>query len=99
MLEIIVGKTEASCRAFLNLWCGSGENGKRRSNTWVISVDQRVIKSPAGCRAYLLREYLNGALPLASTPNAWWRSLRRLVAAREDLVSRRTGSIATAKWP
>ncbi len=45
--------------------------------------------------ARLLREYLNGALPLAATPNAWWRSLRRLVATREDLVSRRT---AVRNW-
>jgi len=43
----------------------------------------------------LLREYLNGDLPLATQPNAWWRRLRRLVGIREDLVSRRT---AVRNW-
>jgi transposase len=40
--------------------------------------------------ARLQREYLNGQLPLAHQPPAWWRQLRRLVALRENLVSRRT---------
>jgi transposase len=40
--------------------------------------------------ARLQREYLNGSLPRAATPEAWWRRVRRLVAAREDLVRRRT---------
>ena len=40
--------------------------------------------------ARLQREYLNGELPRAHQPRAWWRRLRRLVACREDLVSRRT---------
>lgn len=40
--------------------------------------------------ARLAREYLNGQLPLAFQPDAWWRQLRRLVALRENLVSRRT---------
>lgn len=40
--------------------------------------------------ARLQREYLNGALPLAHQPPAWWRQVRRVVACREDLVARRT---------
>jgi len=40
--------------------------------------------------ARLQREYLNGQLPLAHQPPAWWRQVRRLVAWRENLVSRRT---------
>ena len=38
----------------------------------------------------LLREYLNGRLPLAYQPPPDLRRLRRLVAARESLVSRQT---------
>jgi transposase len=45
--------------------------------------------------ARLLREYLNGTLPEATRPAGWWRSLRRLVATREDLVGRRT---AVRNW-
>jgi transposase len=40
--------------------------------------------------ARIQREYLAGTLPLAHQPPAAWRQLRRLVAYREDLVSRRT---------
>ena len=40
--------------------------------------------------ARLQREYLNGELPLAHQPPAWWRQVRRVVACRENLVSRRT---------
>lgn len=40
--------------------------------------------------ARLQREYGNGNLPLAHQPPAWWRQLRRVVACREDLASRRT---------
>lgn len=40
--------------------------------------------------ARLQREYRNGELPLAHQPPAAWRQLRRLVACRENLVSRRT---------
>jgi len=40
--------------------------------------------------ARLQREYRNGELPLAHRPPAWWRQVRRLVAWRENLVSRRT---------
>lgn len=40
--------------------------------------------------ARLAREYLNGQLPLAYQPDAAWRQVRRLVALRENLVSRRT---------
>lgn len=40
--------------------------------------------------ARLQREYRNGELPLAYTLPAWWRQARRLVALRENLVSRRT---------
>lgn len=40
--------------------------------------------------ARMQREYLNGELPLAHQPPAWWRQLRRLVGYRENLVSRRT---------
>jgi transposase len=36
------------------------------------------------------REYLNGELPLAHQPPVWWRQVRRLVALRENLVSRQT---------
>ncbi len=38
----------------------------------------------------LLREVLNGQLPQAYQPPVSWRRLRRLVSARESLVSRRT---------
>jgi transposase len=41
------------------------------------------------------REYLAGTLPLAYQPPAAWRQLRRLVAYREGLVSRRT---AVRNW-
>lgn len=40
--------------------------------------------------ARMQREYRNGDLPLAHRPPAWWRQVRRLVALRENLVSRRT---------
>jgi transposase len=40
--------------------------------------------------ARIQREHLNGSLPLAYQPPAQWRQLRRLVAYREGLVSRRT---------
>jgi transposase len=40
--------------------------------------------------ARMQREYLAGNLPLAHQPAASWRQLRRLVAYREGLVSRRT---------
>jgi transposase len=40
--------------------------------------------------ARLQREYQQGTLPLAHRPPAWWRQVRRLVALRENLVSRRT---------
>src|SRR5205823_4353659 len=40
--------------------------------------------------ARLQREYLNGELPRAHQPPAWWRQVRRVVALRENLVSRRT---------
>jgi transposase len=40
--------------------------------------------------ARLEREYLNGQLPRAHQPPAWWREVRRVVGLREDLVSRRT---------
>lgn len=40
--------------------------------------------------ARLQREYLNGELPRAHQPPAWWRQVRRVVGLREDLVSRRT---------
>jgi len=38
----------------------------------------------------ILREALNGKLPLSYQPTAWWRQLRRLVDSREDLVRRQT---------
>lgn len=38
----------------------------------------------------VLREYRNGELPLAYGLPAWWRQVRRLVALRENLVSRQT---------
>jgi transposase len=41
--------------------------------------------------ARIQREYLNGELPRAHQPPAWWRQLRRLVGYRENLVARRTG--------
>jgi transposase len=40
--------------------------------------------------ARMQREYLAGTLPLAHQPPRAWRQLRRLVAYREGLVSRRT---------
>jgi transposase len=40
--------------------------------------------------ARLQREYLNGALPFAHQPPAWWRQVRRVVCCRENLVNRRT---------
>jgi len=43
----------------------------------------------------LLREFLNGSLPLAFQPSAWFRQVRRVVSARESLVSRRT---AVRNW-
>jgi transposase len=45
--------------------------------------------------ARLQREFLNGDLPLAHQPPPEWRQLRRLVAYREGLVSRRT---AVRNW-
>lgn len=38
----------------------------------------------------MLREILSGTLPLAYQPSRRWREVRRLVALRESLVSRRT---------
>ena len=43
----------------------------------------------------ILREFLNGSLPLAHQPALPIRALRRVVATREDLVSRRT---AVRNW-
>lgn len=40
--------------------------------------------------ARLQREFLNGELPFAHQPPAWWRQVRRVVCCRENLVSRRT---------
>jgi transposase len=40
--------------------------------------------------ARLQREYMNGELPRAHQPPAWWRQVRRVVGCRENLVSRRT---------
>ena len=40
--------------------------------------------------ARMQREYLNGELPRAHQPAAGWRQMRRVVACRENLVSRRT---------
>jgi transposase len=40
--------------------------------------------------ARMQREFLNGSLPQAATPPAWWRQVRRLVGMRENLVRRRT---------
>jgi transposase len=45
--------------------------------------------------ARMQREYLAGTLPLAHQPPAEWRQLRRLVAYRAGLVSRRT---AVRNW-
>jgi transposase len=45
--------------------------------------------------ARLEREYLNGELPRAHQPSAWWRQVRRVVALRQNLVSRRT---ALTNW-
>jgi transposase len=45
--------------------------------------------------ARMQREYQAGTLPLAHQPPAAWRQLRRLVAYREGLVSRRT---AVRNW-
>jgi len=40
--------------------------------------------------ARIQREYLNGDLPQAHQPSAWWRQVRRLVALRENVVRRQT---------
>lgn len=40
--------------------------------------------------ARLQREFVNGQLPRAHQPPAAWRQMRRVVACRENLVSRRT---------
>ncbi len=40
--------------------------------------------------ARIQREYLNGELPQAHQPSAWWRQVRRQVAMRENLVRRQT---------
>lgn len=45
--------------------------------------------------ARLQREYLNGELPRAHQPPAWWRQVRRVVGCRENLVSRQT---AVRNW-
>lgn len=60
-----------------------------------------VLQLPQSAKAYrrktdkidtarLLREHLNGELPRSFQPDSWWREVRRLVALRENLVSRRT---------
>ncbi|NIA07762.1 MAG: hypothetical protein GWP14_09065 [Actinobacteria bacterium] len=38
----------------------------------------------------ILREFLNGSLPVAFQPSGELRQIRRLVATRESLISRRT---------
>lgn len=43
----------------------------------------------------MLREYLNGKLPQSFQPTAWWRQVRRVVDARQDLVERQT---AVKNW-
>jgi len=55
----------------------------------------RRLKTDKVDTARMQREYLAGTLPLAYQPPAAWRQLRRLVAYREGLVSRRT---AVRNW-
>jgi transposase len=43
----------------------------------------------------ILREFLNGLLPMSYQPAAWWREVRRLVDSRQDLVERQT---AVKNW-
>ena len=43
----------------------------------------------------ILREFLNGSLPMSYQPEAWWRQVRRLVDSRQDLVERQT---AVKNW-
>jgi len=43
----------------------------------------------------ILREFLNGSLPVAFQPEVWLRRVRRVAASRESLVSRRT---AVRNW-
>jgi transposase len=45
--------------------------------------------------ARILREFLNGSLPLSYQPPTWWRQVRRLVDSRQDLVERQT---AVKNW-
>jgi transposase len=40
--------------------------------------------------ARILREYQSGKLPRSFQPSAWWREVRRVVDARQDLVERQT---------
>ena len=68
----------------------------RSSSCWPTYCKCRVRRKPIGgrptrsIRPGCEREYGNGNLPLAHQPPAWWRQVRRIVACREDLVSRRT---------
>jgi transposase len=65
---------------------------------FVLANVVQLPRSPTGHRrktdtidtARLQRAYRNDELPLAHQPPAWWRQVRRVVALREDLVSRRT---------
>jgi transposase len=45
--------------------------------------------------ARLMREYLNGSLPVSFQPDAGWRRLRRLTGLRQDIVRRQT---AVRNW-
>ena len=71
-----------------------------------VLVVANVLQMPLPPKAYrrktdkidtgrILREFLNGSLPVAFQPPASLRRVRRVVAARESLVSRRT---AVRNW-
>ena len=74
---------------------------KRLIGSKASCVVANVLQMPLPPKAYrrktdkidtgrILREYLNGSLPYAYQPSLSVRSVRRLVAIRENLVSRRT---------
>jgi transposase len=98
-------KTEAQAAGGQVVWLMESTTGWARVKALVkpyvqfVSVNVLQIPLPPKARrkktdkvdtARMLREELNGQLPQAFTPSKALRTVRRLTAARESLVSRRT---------
>ena len=102
---IDAGVSEAVPQGGQVIWIMESTTGwarvKRLIGSKASCIVANVLQMPLPPKAYrrktdkidtgrILREYLNGSLPYAYQPTLSVRRIRRLVAVREDLVSRRT---------